>query len=44
VDVVNTAITLDKGKGPNDANGLALIIHAGKDDYKTIQPVTPAGA
>jgi Cu-Zn family superoxide dismutase len=42
VDVVNTAITLDKGKGPNDANGLALIIHAGKDDYKT-DPTGDAG-
>ena len=42
VDVLNTAITLEKGKGPNDANGLALIIHAGKDDYKT-DPTGDAG-
>ncbi|MBV9394708.1 MAG: superoxide dismutase family protein [Methylobacteriaceae bacterium] len=42
VDVVNSAITLEKGKGPNDANGLALIIHAGKDDYKT-DPTGDAG-
>ena len=42
VDVVNDAITLEKGKGPNDANGLALIIHAGKDDYKT-DPTGEAG-
>jgi superoxide dismutase, Cu-Zn family len=41
VDVVNDAITLEKGK-PNDANGLALIIHAGKDDYKT-DPTGDAG-
>jgi superoxide dismutase, Cu-Zn family len=42
VDFVNSAITLEKGKGPNDANGLALIIHAGKDDYKT-DPTGDAG-
>jgi Cu-Zn family superoxide dismutase len=42
VDVVNSAITLEKGKGPGDANGLALIIHAGKDDYKT-DPTGDAG-
>ena len=42
VDLVNNAITLEKGKGPNDANGLALIIHAGKDDYKT-DPTGDAG-
>jgi Cu-Zn family superoxide dismutase len=37
VEVVNTAITLEKGK-PNsvfDADGSALIVHAGGDDYKT---------
>jgi Cu-Zn family superoxide dismutase len=42
VDFVNSAITLEKGKGPNYANGLALIIHAGKDDYKT-DPTGDAG-
>jgi Cu-Zn family superoxide dismutase len=42
VDVVNNAITLENGKGSNDANGLALIIHAGKDDYKT-DPTGDAG-
>ena len=41
VDVLNTGITLEKGKG-NDANGLALIVHAGKDDYKT-DPTGDAG-
>jgi superoxide dismutase, Cu-Zn family len=41
VDVVNTAITLEKGKA-NDANGLSFIIHAGKDDYKT-DPTGDAG-
>src|SRR4030081_3538546 len=42
VDVVNSAITLEKGKGAGDANGLPLIIHAGKDDYKT-DPTGDAG-
>ncbi len=44
VEVVNSAITLDKGK-PNsvfDADGSAIIIHAGKDDYKT-DPTGGAG-
>jgi len=44
VEVVNTDITLDKGK-PNsvfDADGSALVIHAGKDDYKT-DPTGDAG-
>jgi superoxide dismutase, Cu-Zn family len=41
VDIVNTAITLEKGKA-NDANGLSFIIHAGKDDYKT-DPTGDAG-
>ena len=41
---LNAAITLDKGK-PNslfDADGSALVIHAGKDDYKT-DPTGDAG-
>jgi Cu-Zn family superoxide dismutase len=41
VEVQNAAITLEKGK-PNsvlDADGSTVIIHAGKDDYKT----DPAG-
>jgi Cu-Zn family superoxide dismutase len=42
VDVVNSAITLEKGRGTGDANGLPLIIHAGKDDYKT-DPTGDAG-
>jgi Cu-Zn family superoxide dismutase len=36
VEVLNTAITLDKGK-PNsvfDADGSAIVIHAAGDDYK----------
>lgn len=44
VEVVNAAITLDKGK-PNsvfDADGSAVIIHAGKDDYKS-DPTGEAG-
>jgi len=44
VEVVNADITLDKGK-PNsvfDADGSALVIHAGKDDYKT-DPTGDAG-
>jgi Cu-Zn family superoxide dismutase len=44
VEVVNAAVTLEKGKlnsvfGPD---GTALIIHAGKDDYKT-DPTGDAG-
>jgi len=42
VEVVNAAITLAKGK-PNsvfDADGSAIVIHAGADDYKS----DPAGA
>jgi Cu-Zn family superoxide dismutase len=44
VEVVNADITLDKGK-PNSVfgpDGTALIIHAGKDDYKT-DPTGEAG-
>ncbi len=44
IEVVNTAITLDKGK-PNSVfqpNGTALVVHAGKDDYKT-DPTGDAG-
>jgi len=44
VEVVNTGVTLDKSK-PNslfDADGSAIVIHAGKDDYKT-DPTGDAG-
>jgi Cu-Zn family superoxide dismutase len=44
IEILNAAITLDKGK-PNsvfDADGSAIIIHAGKDDYKT-DPTGDAG-
>jgi Cu-Zn family superoxide dismutase len=44
VEVVNAAVTLEKGK-PNSlygSNGTALIIHAGKDDYKS-DPTGEAG-
>jgi len=44
VEVVNDAISLEKGK-PNsvfDADGSAIVIHAGKDDYKT-DPTGEAG-
>src|SRR4030095_2760477 len=44
VEVLNASVTLEKGK-PNslfDADGAAMIIHAGKDDYKT-DPTGEAG-
>lgn len=44
VEVVNAAITLEKDK-PNSVfgpDGTALVIHAGKDDYKT-DPTGDAG-
>jgi Cu-Zn family superoxide dismutase len=44
VDIVNDSIALEKGK-PNSVygpNGTALVIHAGKDDYKT-DPTGDAG-
>jgi Cu-Zn family superoxide dismutase len=44
VEVLNANITLEKGK-PNsvfDADGSALVVHAGKDDYKT-DPTGEAG-
>jgi Cu-Zn family superoxide dismutase len=44
VEVVNTAVTLDKGK-PNSVfkpEGTALIIHAAPDDYRT-DPTGDAG-
>jgi Cu-Zn family superoxide dismutase len=44
VEVLNSAITLEKGK-PNSLfgpDGTALIIHAGKDDYKS-DPTGEAG-
>jgi len=44
VEVLNSAVTLEKGK-PNSLfgpEGSALIIHAGKDDYKT-DPTGEAG-
>jgi Cu-Zn family superoxide dismutase len=44
IEVANGAITLEKGK-PNslfDDDGSAIVIHAGKDDYKT-DPTGDAG-
>jgi Cu-Zn family superoxide dismutase len=44
VEVLNASITLDKGK-PNsvfDNDGSAIVVHAGKDDYKT-DPTGDAG-
>lgn len=44
VDVLNAAVTLEKGKANSlfGPEGTALIIHAGKDDYKT-DPTGEAG-
>ena len=44
VEVVNAAVTLDKGKANSlfGPDGTSLIIHAGKDDYKT-DPTGEAG-
>ena len=44
VEVVNDAITLEKGKTNSvfDADGSAIVIHASKDDYKT-DPTGEAG-
>lgn len=44
VEIMNTDITLEKGK-PNslfDADGSAVVVHAGTDDYKT-DPTGDAG-
>ena len=44
VEVLNSAITLEKDKQNSvfDADGSAVVIHAGKDDYKT-DPTGDAG-
>jgi superoxide dismutase, Cu-Zn family len=44
VEVLNTAVTLEKGKANSlfGPEGTALIMHAGKDDYKT-DPTGEAG-
>ena len=44
VEVLNAAVTLERGKANSlfGAEGTALIIHAGKDDYKT-DPTGEAG-
>jgi Cu-Zn family superoxide dismutase len=44
VEVLNAAVTLEKGKANSlfGPEGTALIIHAGKDDYKT-DPAGEAG-
>ena len=44
VEVVNADVTLDKGKPGSlfDADGSAIVIHAGSDDYKT-DPTGEAG-
>jgi Cu-Zn family superoxide dismutase len=44
VEVLNASITLEKGK-PNsvfDNDGSAVVVHTGKDDYKT-DPAGDAG-
>jgi Cu-Zn family superoxide dismutase len=44
VEVLNAAVTLEKGKANSlfGPQGTSLIIHAGKDDYKT-DPTGEAG-
>lgn len=44
VEVLNAAVTLDKGKANSlfGPGGTSLVIHAGKDDYKT-DPAGDAG-
>ena len=44
VEVLNAAVTLDKGKANSlfGPEGTSLIVHAGKDDYKT-DPTGEAG-
>jgi Cu-Zn family superoxide dismutase len=44
VEVLNAAVTLEKGKANSlfGTEGTALVIHAGKDDYKT-DPAGDAG-
>jgi superoxide dismutase, Cu-Zn family len=44
VEVLNAAVTLEKGKANSlfGPQGTALVIHAGKDDYKT-DPTGDAG-
>ncbi|KQT69624.1 MULTISPECIES: superoxide dismutase family protein [unclassified Aureimonas] len=42
-DVINTAVTLAGGPAPlNDADGTAIVIHAGPDDYAS-QPAGKSG-
>jgi Cu-Zn family superoxide dismutase len=42
-DVINTAVTLTGGAAPlNDADGTAIVIHAGPDDYAS-QPAGKSG-
>lgn len=44
IEVMNTAITLEKGEANSvlDQDGSAIVIHAGKDDYKS-DPAGDAG-
>jgi len=44
IEILNAAITLEKGKSNSvfDADGSAIIIHAGKDDYRS-DPTGEAG-